>query len=262
MNIKNSVKKIIFRFHQIKKEKNPFFEKYNNLPECYILGSSPSLLNHDLKKLKNKPVLTLNNNFVHPDFNYFMKSEEVLKMHLVPPIHPPQSEEDWLRWFKKMEMNMPRNVTLFFGINNQEINTKYLIEKYSLFENHNYIFYKTFVPLNDLNKFFLNNFSVIPGCRVGSSLGLILLKFMRVKEIFMLGIDFNTLKYSKMQEYRFYGLSDHQKKEKIGKKYLRAISLNLTISEKLKIKKFNEEYSNIHNCSEESFLDMFEYKNF
>ena len=78
----------------------------------------------------------------------------------------------------------------------------------------------------------------------------------------MLGIDFNTLKYSKMQEYRFYGLSDHQKKEKIGKKYLRAISLNLTISEKLKIKKFNEEYSNIHNCSEESFLDMFEYKNF
>jgi hypothetical protein len=36
---------------------------------------------------------------------------------------------------------------------------------------------------------------------------------MRVKEIFMLGIDFNTLKYPKIQEYRFYGLSDHQKKK-------------------------------------------------
>lgn len=129
---------------------------------------------------------------------------------------------------------MPRNVMLFFGINNQKINTKYLIEKYSLFENHNCIFYRTFGNLNDFNKIYLHNFRLISGCRVLSSLGLILLKFMRVKEIFMLGIDFNTLKYSKMQEYRFYGLSDHQKKEKIGKKYLRAISLNLTISEKLK----------------------------
>ena len=233
MNIKNSVKKIIFRFHQIKKEKNLFFEKYNNLPECYILGSSPSLLNFDLKKLKNKPVLTLNNNFIHPDFNYFMKSEHAVKIHLVPPIHPPQSEKTWVLWFKEMEKKMPKNVFLFFGINNYKVNTKYLINKYDLFKNHKVFYFKVFHDISLFKRIKIKNFNIIPGCNVGSSYGLLLLKYLKSKKIYMLGIDMNMIRYDKTDDYRFYKSSNHQEIEKKAKKFKQILGLSKTINEKL-----------------------------
>ena len=259
MNIKNLVKKIIFRFYQIKKEKNPFFEKYKNLPEFYILGSSPSLLNFDLKKLKNKPVLTLNNNFIHPDFNYFMKSEEVVKIHLVPPIHPPQSEKTWVLWFKEMEKKMPKNVFLFFGINNYKVNTKYLINKYQLFDNHKVFYFKVYHEMVFFKRIKIRNFNFIPGFNVGSSYGLFLLKYLNSKKIFMLGIDMNMIQYDDVGGYRFYKKSNHQRVEKKPKKFTQVLGLSKTIKENLIIKNFNDSNSKIYNCSNKSYLDMFPF---
>ena len=54
---------------------------------CFILGSSPSIKDEDLKPLKNEIVFALNNFYVHDDF-YEIMSGEGEKYYMTAPFHP------------------------------------------------------------------------------------------------------------------------------------------------------------------------------
>ena len=96
---------------------------------CFLLGSGPSIKKEDLRPLKNEIVFALNNFYVHEDFTEIM-SGDVPKYYMIAPIHPPQSEDEWKRWFEDMESNMPKSANMIFGMNSYEGNIKYIFDKY------------------------------------------------------------------------------------------------------------------------------------
>ncbi|WP_222862399.1 hypothetical protein, partial [Campylobacter concisus] len=92
---------------------------------CFILGSGPSIKSEDLKPLKNEIVFALNNFYVHNDFDE-IASGDIQKYYLVAPIHPPQTEDEWRRWFEDMEKHVPINVNMIFGLDIYDYNIRYI----------------------------------------------------------------------------------------------------------------------------------------
>jgi hypothetical protein len=137
-----------------------------------------------------------------------------------------------------------------------------LINKYDLFKNHKVFYFKVFHDISLFKRIKIKNFNIIPGCNVGSSYGLLLLKYLKSKKIYMLGIDMNMIRYDKTDDYRFYKSSNHQEIEKKAKKFKQILGLSKTINEKLIIDKYYHSKSKIYNCSIKSFLDMFPLKEY
>jgi len=245
--------------------KNITLKNLHNGKRCFLLGSGPSILNENLKPLKNEIVFALNNFCVHDDFEEIMSGNEP-KYYITAPIHPPQTQDEWSRWFFDMEKRIPITTTLLLGLDKYPFNTKYITDKYKIFQKHkmywyfsgifiskDYIFSKSDIQLQKL----------IWAASSVSTYAILTAIYMGFDEIYLLGVDHNYICISNEKEYRFYKNSIHQKDEINRMKLKRSDEIfgaaNVFLENELIAE--NTE-AKIFNCSEASLLNMFEKKSF
>ena len=108
--------------------------KYKNIHKgerCFILGSGPSIVKQDLKKLRGEIVITQNHFQAHED----IKSINPMYHCVVPFFHSKEFTGDWINWFSSMEERLPLDTQMFF-----HLNTKHILEENSFFTNRiNYL---------------------------------------------------------------------------------------------------------------------------
>lgn len=233
---------------------------------CFILGSGTSIKKEDLKPLKNEIVFALNNFYVHEDFAEIM-SGDMPKYYMTAPIHPPQTEDEWKRWFVDMEKYMPKNTNMLFGLNAYEGNIKYIFEKYGIFKEHKINWYFAGVNASEYYSFDQKDIdmtNMIWSANTVSIYALIVTIYMGFDEIYLLGMDHNYMCKSE-NDWRFYKEAIHQKDEEkrsMGDKSHVQHSFMATsrIFEHYQILKDNNKIK-IYNCSSSSLLDIFEYRN-
>lgn len=242
--------------------RNKAFQNMHKNKKCFILGSAPSILKYDLKPLKQHYVITLNNFFVYSDYEEIMASEDInSKYHIVAPIHPPQTEEEWKNFFKDMEEKVPKNVNIFLGLNLYKYNAEYIINKYSILKKHRLYWYYAGIPVSEcyrFNKKHIDFSKIIWSASTVSTYGILLAIFLGFKEIYLLGIDHNYI-CLKEENYRFYKDSYHQKdehKRMCLSKRLEFLGTYKVFLEKELIQQ-NVKNNKIVNCSMDSLLDMF-----
>jgi len=227
---------------------------------CFILGSAPSIKEEDLRPLKNEIVFALNNFYVHEDFEEII-SGDVPKYYVVAPIHPPQTEIEWKRWFEDMEKHVSKNTVMFFGLNNYAQNIKYLLEKYGLFNDHLIYWFYGGIHI-DKNYIFdskdLDISRMIWGASSVSTYALIIAIYMGFDKIYLLGIDHNYICLEKEEDYRFYKNAVHQLNEEKRMKLKKSdlfFGTGKVFLEKELIAENIEKH--IFNCSSKSLLNMF-----
>ncbi|KIM06045.1 MAG: hypothetical protein KN64_00630 [Sulfurovum sp. AS07-7] len=229
---------------------------------CFILGSGPSIKKEDLKPLKNEIVFALNNFYVHEDFAEIM-SGDVPKYYITAPVHPPQTEDEWKRWFEDMELHMPKDTNMLFGLNAYDGNIKYIFEKYGIFKEHKINWY--FAGVNISKEYVFSNrdidlMSPIWSASTVSTYALLIAIYMGFNEIYLLGVDHNYICLQKEENFRFYKSAIHQQNEHERMNYKKSdefFGTGKVFLEKELIAT-NCKSSQIINCSMESLLDMFE----
>ena len=232
---------------------------------CFILGSGPSIKKENLKPLKNEIVFALNNFYVHEDFAEIM-SGDVPKYYMTAPIHPPQSEDEWKRWFEDMESHMPKDTNMLFGLNAYDGNIKYIFEKYGIFKEHKINWYFAGVDISKDYVFFTRDIDFVNpiwSASTVSTYSLLSAIYMGFDEIYLLGVDHNYICLKKEENFRFYKSAIHQQNEHERMKFKKSDEFFGTARvfiEKELIAE-NCQNSKIFNCSSESLLNMFEYKN-
>lgn len=228
---------------------------------CFILGSAPSIKRENLSLLKDEIVLPLNNFYVHQDFLEIM-SGNVPKYYVIAPIHPPQTEETWVKWFRDMETHTPQNVHMVLGLDGYPGNIKYLLDKYGLFKNHKINWYLSGLDISSEYEFKYKDIQLtrmLWAAATVSTYALIIALYMGFDEIYLLGVDCNLI-LLQGEDIRFYHSALHQQEEQkiIMKKSLMLKETAQVFFEKELIA---GQYKNkIYNCSRESYLDMFEKK--
>jgi len=238
---------------------------------CYIIGSGPSLQKIDLKPLKEEIVITLNNLFVHPDYDIFMNGGPP-KYHLTAPIHPPQSKEEWIQWLGQMSDKVPKNVKMLFGLMyNKEygINIHKISEHHGYFRNHDVHYYfegiHTGVAYQFSNKHI--DFTKMIWVAYDSSVTALLFAiYMGFKEINFIGVDHSYVCIKKEQDYRFYSNAVHQENEKekfsqtLGKS-INSILIQETANSFEQYEVIKKHINpKVYNRSPDSLLDIFEYQ--
>jgi hypothetical protein len=231
---------------------------------CFILGSGPSIEKEDLKVLKNEIVFALNNFYVHEDFAEIM-SGDVEKYYMTAPTHPPQTEDEWKRWFEDMEKHMPKDTKMLFGLNSYGGNIKYIFEKYGIFKGHKIHWY--FAGVNLTKGYIFDEKDVdfsnpIWSASTVSTYALLLAAYMGFKEIYLLGVDHNYICLQKEESYRFYRSAVHQENEHGRMKLKKSVEFEGTAKVFLEKELIADNCleSTIFNCSEDSLLNMFEKK--
>jgi len=189
-------------------------------------------------------------------------SGEKEKYYMTAPIHPPQTEEEWKEWFSDMESNMPKNALMLFGLNNNKVNTKYILEKYKLFESYHINWYFTGYPYSSysFNRDAIDITKMIYNAEAISIYTLIVAIYMGFDEIYLLGMDHNYFLYDSEKEMRMYSTAKHQKNE-----------FQRTFGDSFYIKEFLRQYNlfckyralsnnskvRIYNASKDSLLKEF-----
>jgi hypothetical protein len=240
---------------------------------CFILGSGPSIKKEDLKPLKNEIVFALNNFYVHEDFAEIM-SGDVDKYYMTAPIHPPQTEEEWKRWFEDMESHMPQNTNMLFGLNAYDGNIRYIFEKYGIFKEHKINWYFAGVNTGEyynFNKKDIDMTNMIWSANTVSIYALIAAIYMGFDEIYLLGMDHTNICYHGNKVERFYqGNAKHQEndielhyQDNLDYKKNKFLNTYFLWSKYLYLNKFlSISKQKIYNLSSESLLDVFMFKEF
>lgn len=232
---------------------------------CFILGSGPSIKKEDLKPLKNEILFALNNFYVHEDFDEIM-SGDVDKYYMTAPIHPPQTEEEWKAWFEDMEVNMPKNTNMLFGINSYDGNIKNIFERYGIFKEHKINWYFSGINTSEYYKFNekdIDMTNMIWSANTVSIYALIAAIYMGFDEIYLLGMDHNYMCMSE-KDWRFYKDAIHQedevKRSMNGKSHVQHdfIAAGKIFKHYQSLK--DNSNCKIYNTSNISLLDIFEYK--
>ena len=113
--LKYKVKDAIFPHPLL--EENVRYKNCHPGERCFILGSGPSVVRQDLKKLNGEIVITQNNFHVHPDIGLIHP-----RYHCVVPFfHAAEFKDDWVEWFRLMQERLPSDAQVFFHLNTQEM---------------------------------------------------------------------------------------------------------------------------------------------
>ena len=199
----------------------------------FIVGSGNSIKKLDLLKLKDENVIILNNGTAICEYDEIMSGNGI-KSHLAAPIHPPQTDQEWISWFKKLEKEIPVNVNVFFGLNAYKRNAKELIVENHLFSSHglNWYFVGRDMPESGSLEKGLDLTKPIFSGEASSIYGLILAEYMGFKEVYLLGMDHDYFLYEDESNMRVYSESEHQNDE-----------LKRTFGARFYIDEFQRQYS-------------------
>lgn len=262
------------------------FVKYKNLvaknielkdihkgKRCFILGSGPSIKKENLKPLKNEIVFALNNFYVHEDFAEIM-SGDVPKYYMTAPIHPPQTEDEWKRWFEDMESHMPKRTNMLFGLNAYDGNIKYIFEKYGIFKEHRINWYFAGVNTGEYYNFNQKDIdmrNIVWSANTVSIYALIAAIYMGFDKIYLLGMDHTNICFKDNKVERFYKENAKHQENNIEIEYLnnvnykknKFINTYFLWSKYIYIEKYTKLKSQeIINLSQESIIDIFINDNF
>lgn len=212
--IRNSITYKEFLKYKHLTQKNLVFKNMHKGKRCFILGSGPSIKKQNLLPLKNEIVFGLNNFFVHESFEEIFSGEKA-KYFITAPIHLPQAEREWVDWFNEMERYVPKNVKMFFGINNYKENSKKLFESFQLFSQHDIYWYFSGRSFNEtrFNEKGMDLNEVVFSGEAASIYALIIAIYMGFDEIYLLGMDHDYFLYDNAQYMRMYREAKHQENE-------------------------------------------------
>jgi len=208
---------IEFNRHKDLIAKNKEFKGVGKGKRVFILGSGNSILNLDLSLLSSENVIVLNNGCVIDGYKNFMSGTGI-KVHLVAPIHPPQTDQEWFAWFKQLEANVPLSCSLFFGLGPYRRNALRIIREESIFRQHklNWFFVGRDLSIwNPPRNIFkgVDLSGIIYSGEAASIYGLILAEYMQFDEVVMLGMDHDYFLYDDESSMRIYSSAEHQKNE-------------------------------------------------
>lgn len=229
----------------------------------FLLGSAPSILKENLRPLKNEAVMALNNFYVHDDFSEII-SGNAPKFYMTAPIHPPQTEDEWKRWFEDMERNVPIAVKMLFGLNGYSGNAKHVMDKYDLFRNHEKYWYYASRRIGRDYEFNVKDI-VLHGqlwsASTVSTYALLAAVYMGFREIYLLGVDHNYVCLRDHSKHRFFSDAIHQvdERKRMGlSKSGEFFNTGMVFKEAELIAEYCEGVK-IFNCSLDSLLGMFDY---
>jgi len=206
--IKTRVKQIIRNRHNLRimikdrlypdplLKRNAKFKNIHKGQRCFILGSGPSIVNQDLKKLQGEIVITQNNFHVHQDISIINP-----RYHCVVPFfHSAEFTGDWINWFRSMEERLPRDCQMFFHLNTREI-----LEENNFFRDRINYLEVGINPMTleraqvDLTKKIMSVPTALVQC-------LTVALYMGFGKIYLLGCDMDQIcNLNKRENLRFYG---------------------------------------------------------
>jgi hypothetical protein len=264
-----------YKWRKLLKTNKQLFQKYSG-KRCFILGTAPSIMDFDLKKIKDECIIAINEIFYHPDFDLIFNQHPDNKFILIPPSHTSINEDIVVQTLKEMEQKISPKVTHLFGIDNFKPGYHQLITNNDFFKHHNHLYFRAGIQTQlGWYRFSTKHWNLtrnIWSSGVGSIYALIVALYMNFNEIYLLGIDHSYLSYNDPASYRFYGEhSDSNKKtseEIIRNQEVHQKSQNTIILEGTHLA--FEQYtliakstrSKIYNLSPTSILDIFPRKNF
>lgn len=230
---------------------------------CFVLASGPSIQKQDLSFLQDEYVFALNNFYVHPDFKEIMSGKKD-KYYMLAPIHPPQTDSEWLEWFSDMDKNTSNEIKFIFGVNSYRNNAYKLISRENLFKDKKNVYWYYAGP----NFFFPNmNPAIDPSsfCLSANTVTVYALMYaiyMGFEEIYLVGADHNQMLLSE-KNMCFYKGAIHKKNElkrtfKNNSKNKMFFKNMVEVFEQYEF--FNEIHGGIFNLSSESTIDVFPYK--
>lgn len=252
-----------FQFWKFKKlvAKNVKLKDIHKGERCFLLGSGPSIKKENLLLLKDEIVFALNNFYVHEDFTEIMSGNKP-KYYMTAPIHPPQTDDEWKRWFKDMESKMPKKVNMIFGLSAYKKNIKYIFDRYEIFKREKINWYFAGIGLDKFYKFKSRDIDFVNpiwSASTVSTYAILAAIYMGFSEIYLLGVDHNYVCLGDEENHRFYKSSIHQKDEIKRMKLKKSEQFMATshVFYEKELISVNTDYSKIYNCSKESLLDMF-----
>jgi hypothetical protein len=162
-------------------------------------------------------VIALNSFFMNPHCNEVLRNTSPEKYYLVPPNHPPQTEEDWIKTLKKMEEQLKTPLPMFWGIDFNPGHWRKLIEKNNLFPGFPIHYF--YCGINTRDGYVLNKKDLdLGGMSLSASNALIngleLALYMGFSEIYLLGFEHNHICVQRPEEYRAFHDAEHYAKEK------------------------------------------------
>ena len=178
--------------------KNRIFKDLHKGKRCFILGSGHSIVEQDLTRLNGEIVMTQNHFHTHEHIGILNPRYHVV----VPKYQPIEYDNDWIAWLNSMNEKLPKDTIIFMGKN-----TKYLVDKISLFNGRVYYMSAGYncalihkAPI-DISRTIMSVQTVLLQC-------LAIAIYMGFSEIFLLGFDLDQVcRLSERKRLRFYGMS-------------------------------------------------------
>jgi len=150
---------------------------------CFIVGTGPSLKDHDLTLLKDEIVIGISGLFNHEDIdiiqpNYYVLAP-IFEYHLKY-----NKEETYINWLKSMDDSLSDSVIMIVHIGD-----KPYIEQHDIFINKN-IYWDKYIlwGCEDIGEI---NMSKIPNINSVSETALSISLYLGFEKIYMLGFDHN-----------------------------------------------------------------------
>ncbi len=253
--------------------RNKLYYNKHQGKRCFIIGSGPSMAYTDISTLVNEHVIALNSFFVNPQCNEVLLNNIPEKYYLVPPNHPPQTEEDWTQTLRTMEEKIKFPITMFWGIDYNSGHWREIIEKNNLFGSFpiHYFFcgihtqdgYR--LAKKDMN---LSRMSLSASSTLINALELAL--YLGFSEIYLLGFEHNHICVQQPEEYRAFPNAVHYEKElriDFGSKRPNTTNSNILLNNYHAFKIYLEILKlfpdrKIINCTPGGILDVFQKMKF
>jgi len=264
-----------YKWKELLKPNTELKNKYHG-KRCFILGTAPSIMEFDLKKIKDECIIAINEFYYHPDFDQIFNSHPANKFIVLPPTHATIEEQETLHDLEDMEQKISPEVTLMFGLDDYPVNYHYQIKKHDLFKGHELKYFSTGIQTQlgwyRFSKKHWDFTRNIWSSAVGSVYALLFALYMNFDEIYLLGIDHSYLSYNDPASYRFYrqNSNPHRKtsdeikrNEEVHQKSQNTIILegtHLAFEQYSLINRFSK--SRIYNLSPKSIVDIFPRGNF
>ncbi|WP_370546867.1 hypothetical protein [Edwardsiella tarda] len=229
---------------------------------CFIIGSGPSLLKHDVSKIQGTSVITINNlyNYNHGILDGINKKNKTY--HVVAPIHPPQNDNIWISWLQDIDKVLPMDTSLFMGLNVYNSNAFELSKNNNIFSKRNINWYYSGFSFNP-EKIKRNAFDfsrMIYKAEAGSLYALMLADYLGFKDVYLLGMDHDYFLYDDEKDMRVYSSSKHEG-DGIAAQfkndfYIEELFRQYNIFLKYKAIR-DSSMCNIYNCTEGGILKVF-----
>lgn len=186
-----------------------------NGKSVFIVGSGPSVATQDIRLLRDKNVIFLNNMFVHANYAVAC-SGAGFKAQLFAPLHEPQTETEWVAWLRAMSDAALGN-HIIAGLIDGPYSAKRIIDANGLFKENRVSYYLAYKHYDTTN-YVLNKEDLLPcgPMLIASAASVYALSYaawMGVRQVYLLGMDHNYVLYENESDMRVYRNAIHQNNE-------------------------------------------------